>query len=153
MPAQFNYQLFQFADTVLSASQQVLSGSGISSVHIQRAGDNEITPRVELNATLGNAFHYKPTGSNIICDAYNGQLHALVVTDRAWNDLSHSAYIGKVYDTLCDVNAFNNVLSYHRVSYMQPSSFSPQITDKMNYDLSVIVIDYKIWIKPEAWPT
>jgi hypothetical protein len=99
--------------------------------------------------------HTRKTGSYADYDAYNGQLNAIVVTDRTNSGGSHASYVGKVRNILGNYQNFNSgsLMPYHTMVRTDNRSSAVQVDGAENKDLTILAYEFVVWIKPDSWPT
>ena len=146
--------LFAMTEAVTSASVVVLTNNGVSSIPVQRSAENLSTPFVSLqvvmNGPLGHVHNLTGTGS--CYDAYNGTINTSVFTDRMNNSMSHSVYVSKVLNGLCNASEMNKNLPYHTIEKIFPSGTTVSVEENQYADCSVAALNFILFIRQEAWP-
>lgn len=148
--------LYNIQPKIEAACVYILSASaGITNVFTSRDEDNLTTPRVEVSYTNNdpNGHVYVSASKEYFYDEFNGQLNALIVTDRAWNESSHSYFVCKVTDILWRNNLFNtaSLLPNHYVMRTRLGSTQTSIDGENNLDISIIPFNLTVAIRPESW--
>lgn len=154
MPAPNIETLYKFESYIMAAAETVLNNAGVSSSYVQRDDAELTTPRVELQFALGAANgHVYLSGSKAYQDGFEGNLSALVVTDRFNNSSFHNEFSSKVSALLSDPSNFNSGsnLPYHSVVRSDLVSVSPTINTEDGQDVSGLSFVLSIWIKPTSW--
>lgn len=152
-------QIYDIETPVLRTATLILSGSGIASTPLEMSGENVVTPRVELQYSVG-----QPTGHCILSgsgagrafelDAWNAQLRAIVVTDRAWTSGSHQQFVAKCRSLLGDYRNFNALtgsLQYHHIVRSNNVQAQLSVDGDLGYDLTALVFDQTVYVKPNVW--
>lgn len=152
-------QIYNQEYYVLNAAESILNKNGITTTMLDMDGEDTRTPRVELKYSLGSPTgHAQLSGSGpgraAELDAWNAQLTALVVTDRAWNSGSHREYVAKCRSLLGDYRNFNNEtgsMPYHHIVKSNNVNTQLTIDGKINEDLTALVFEQILYVKPNAW--
>lgn len=152
-------QIYDIETPVLNTAALILSGSGISSTPLDMDGENLVTPRVELQFSVGS-----PTGHAYVSgsgsgraselDAWNCQLRAVVVTDRAWSSGSHASYVAKCRSLLGDYRRFNEQtgsMPYHHIVKSNNMNAQLSVDGDLGYDLTALVFEQVVYVKPTSW--
>lgn len=152
-------QIYDIETPLLQTAALILSGSGIASTPLDMDGENLVSPRVEIKYSVGSPTgHAYMSGSGAgraaELDAWNCQLTAVVVTDRAWSSGSHNSFVAKCRSLLGDYRRFNEQtgsLRYHHV--VKSNNINAQISmdGELGYDLTALVFDQVVYVKPSSW--
>ena len=149
--------LYDMQGTIESAAMSILSSSaGITNVYLSRDDNSDRpTPRVEVQAIVGNPNgHVYLSGSGEwFYDQFELQLNALVTTDRAFSQVSHSTYVAKVRATLSDNTKFNtgSLLPNYVMARPQMVGSQYSINEDGNMDMTALGFNFITIIKPTSW--
>ena len=152
-------QIYNIEEPVLAAASASLAAAGIASVPLDMDGENLVTPRVELQFSVGSPTgHAYLSGSGASraaeLDAWGCQLRAIVVTDRAWSSGSHQSYVAKCRSILGDYRRFNEQsgsMPYHHIVKSNNINAQLSIDGELGYDLTALVFDQVVYVRPTAW--
>jgi hypothetical protein len=86
-----NKDLYNF-ESIESGVSSMLSGSGGLRCYIARFNAINVTPRVEIEYSNGEAIHHIPLTTRAVPDMFRGTLSVVIVTDRHRNSGSHDIY-------------------------------------------------------------
>jgi hypothetical protein len=152
-------QIYDIETPILNTAALILSGSGIASTPLDMEGENLVTPRVELQYSVGS-----PTGHACLSgsgasraaelDAWNCQLRAIVVTDRAWSSGSHQRFVAKCRSLLGDYRKFNEQtgsMQFHHIVKSNNVGAQLNLDGDLGYDLTALVFDQVVYVKPNSW--
>jgi hypothetical protein len=157
MPAETFASIYDLQTAVESASYEIFKDRGYTNVYTSRGEEVLLTPRIEAVYRQGS-----PTGRMsvlpdglVALSAWDGQLTLTVVTDRVNTNTSHPTYMGAVISILRHQNIFNSgsILPYHTCQDLVLNSLSPTLNADDGTDMSAIVFNMKLAVKPDAWPT
>jgi len=152
----YNNEVYKFEHYILSASYEMLSKQGITSLPIQRDSNNLTSPRVELQAVMGTPTgHVKILSGSVRNDSWNGQFNAICYTDRIENHSSHSVFVARVMDILGDSNNWNSgswaYLPYHSMGSIDHRQTAVSVDAEDGKDISALAFGFQIWIRPNSW--
>lgn len=147
--------LLDIETPVLNACKDVLTNNNITTCFLNRDTGSLSTPRVELQYVVGQPIgSYYISSSVAEYNAWNCQLTALVVTDRATNPTSHSRYVATVRNLLGDYRNINNQttsMPHHMIVKSNNVNTQVTIEGNLDLDLSAVVFDQVVYIRPDAW--
>jgi hypothetical protein len=140
-------------DPRISASIDILSGSGIAATNIQRGTGSLVTPRVELQVSIGNPdphVHITSPSSSVF-DAYNGTIRATIVTNRKVNDSVHPLYVATVLNRLSNPANFLNKMTNHKMLRVGHTGLNQSINNERTLDITTINFGFLVQIDPRSW--
>ena len=148
-----DYELFNFVDPILSGSVAILAANGITGSYLQRGTGSLETPRVELQASLGNPVgHVRITSpSSSVFDSYTATLRATVVTNTKTNDSSHPVYVYKCKGILGDAASFLGRLPKPNVLRVRTTGQTPTVSSEKYLDITTITFEMLVHIRADAW--
>jgi hypothetical protein len=149
--------LYDIQPVIESAAMAILSSSaGITNVYLSRNDNSDRpTPRVEVQCVLGtpNGHVYLSSSREWWHDQFECQVNALVTTDRAFSEVSHSTYVSKVRSTLYNNKLYNtaSLLPNHVLLRPQMNGAQYTIDEERNMDMTAIGTNFIVAIKPASW--